>query len=36
MLHSFSLTFRGGVDLLSDKRTDEKYIMKATDECGEP
>ena len=36
MLHSFSLTFRGVVDLLSDIRTDEKYIMKAYDECAEP
>jgi hypothetical protein len=36
MLHSFSLTFRGGVDLLSDKRQDERYIQKEFDECYEP
>ena len=36
MLHSFSLTFRGGVDLLSDKRQDERYIQKEFDECAEP
>ena len=36
MLHSFSLTFRGGVDLLSDKRQDERYIQKEFDACEEP
>ena len=36
MLNSFSLTFRGGVDLLSDKRQDERYIQTEFDECGEP
>ena len=32
MLHSFSLTFKGGVDHHSDQRIDEKFLMKEFDD----
>jgi len=32
MLHSFSLTFKGGVDLYCDQRADDQYIQKEFDD----